>query len=94
MGDVMLDIRRNDYINAIRNDVNETKIAINDFALLENEAKDLILYCEANKLRKFKRVAKLELKILRQKHRWHKRYLRKLKKLLYKAEKYAPSARR
>ena len=94
MGDIMLDIRRNDYINAIRNDVNETKIAISDFDKLEQEAKDLIDYCKENKLRKFKRVAKLELKILRQKHRWHKRYLKRLRTLLYKAEVYAPPAKR
>ena len=89
-----LGIRRNDYIAAIRSDISELNIALNEYQSLKRQALDLIQYCKNNKLRKFKRVAKKELKLLDKKHKWHLRYKKQLEGLLVAADRYAPGAKR
>lgn len=87
-------IRRNDYIAAIRSDISELNAEIASYQELKMQALNLIQYCSDNKLRRFKKVAKLELKALDAKHDWHLRHKKKLEKLLYMAEKYAPGTER
>ena len=89
-----LSIRRNDYIAAIRSDITEVNVALGMYQDLKREAYELIAYCKENHLWRFRRVAKYELKLLNKKHRWQKRQLKRLQKLLYKAEKYTPGTRR
>lgn len=89
-----LGIRRNDYIAAIRSDISELNAEIASYQELKMQALDLIQYCSANKLRRFKKVAKLELRTLDEKHNWHLKHKKRLEKLLYMAEKYAPSNER
>lgn len=89
-----LGIRRNDYIAAIRSDISELNVEIASYQELKRQALDLIQYCSDNKLRKFKRVVKLELKTLDEKHKFHLNYKKHLEKLLYMAEKYAPGNER
>lgn len=89
-----LGIRRNDYIAAIRSDISELNAEIASYQELKRQALDLIQYCSDNKLRRFKKVAKLELKTLDEKHNWHLKHKKRLEKLLYMAEKYAPGNER
>lgn len=93
-GENSLGIRRNDYIAAIRSDISDVKTTLAEYQELKRQALELIQYCKDNKLYKFKRVAKMELKLLDAKHKWHLRYKKKLEKLLYKAEKFAPGGTR
>lgn len=89
-----LGIRRNDYIAAIRSDISELNAEIASYQELKRQALELIQYCSDNKLRRFKKVAKLELKTLDEKHKFHLKYKKHLEKLLYMAEKYAPGNER
>lgn len=91
---VELDIRRNDYIAAIRHDITELRMSLDNYEALETQCTDLINLCAGWKLRKFRRVAKYEYKLLVKKHKWELKRLEELTKLLYLAEKYAPSAAR
>lgn len=85
-----LGIRRNDYLAAIQSDILDVQQDIESYDKIVEEAENLLQYCKANKLRKFRTVAKLEMRILKRKHKWQKRYLKYLVKLRYKAEQYAP----
>lgn len=85
-----LGIRRNDYIASIRFDIDELNRQLQEFPSLIAEGEDLVKYCKLNKLRHFKRVAKLEVKLLKKKQNYTKKHLKDLQKLLYKAEQYAP----
>ena len=88
-----LGIRRNDYIAAIRSDISELTIDLNNYQELKRQCLELIQYCKLNKLRDFKKVAKMELKLLDNKHAWQLKHKKRLEKLLYKAEKSAPGAK-
>lgn len=90
MDQMDLGIRRNDYIASIQSDISDVKQDIESYDKLLEAANELLRYCKANKLRKFRRVVKLEMKIMKEKHKFHKRYLKHLMKLRYRAEQYAP----
>lgn len=88
-----LGIRRNDYIAAIRSEMLEVQEKIASYSNDVQDAKDLIQYCKMNKLYKFKKVIKLELKTLKKKQKMNIQYEKHLQKLLYLAERYAPGTR-
>lgn len=89
-----LGIRRNDYIAAIRHDISEVTTSLGEYQELKKQAYELLQYCKDNKLRKFKKVVKKEIKILNRKNKWHKRYKKQLEELLVAADRYAPGAKR
>lgn len=91
---VELDIRRNDYIASIRADISETRMSIANYDALSTQCADLINLCAGWKLRKFRRVARYEYKLLRKKHKWEEKRLKELEHLLYLAERYAPTSKR
>ena len=85
-----MDIRRNDYIASIRHDISELDLDLNMFETLKRQSLELIQYCKDNKLWRFKRVVKRELRLLISKDKWQRRHRKKLEKLLVKAERYTP----
>ena len=85
-----MDIRRNDYIASIRHDISELDLDLNMFETLKRQSLDLIQYCKDNRLWRFKRVVKRELRLLISKDKWQRRRRKKLEKLLAKAERYTP----
>lgn len=85
-----MDIRRNDYIASIRHDISELDLDLNMFETLKSQSLELIQYCKDNRLWRFKRVVKRELRLLISKDKWQRRHRKKLEKLLAKAEKYTP----
>jgi hypothetical protein len=85
-----LDIRRNDYIASIRHDISELDLDLNMFETLKRQNLELIQYCKDNRLWRFKRVVKRELRLLISKDKWQRRRKKRLVKLLAKAEKYTP----
>ena len=85
-----MDIRRNDYIASIRHDISELDLDLNMFETLKRQNLELIQYCKDNKLWRFKRVVKRELRLLISKDKWQRRRRKKLEKLLAKAERYTP----
>lgn len=91
---VELDIRRNDYIASIRADISELRMSVAQFDALSTQCTDLINLCTGWKLRKFRRVAKYEYKLLCKRHKWEQKRLKEMEHLLYLAERYAPSAKR
>lgn len=85
-----MDIRRNDYIASIRHDISELDLDLNMFETLKRQSLELIQYCKDNRLWRFKRVVKRELRLLISKDKWQRKRKKRLVKLLAKAEKYTP----
>lgn len=86
-------VRRNDYLAAIRDDLSDVQhdISLYDDSLKNGEA--TIDLCKNNRsMKKFKRVVKLEIRILKWKYKMDLKYQKKLLKLLGKAEKYTPGS--
>ena len=86
-----IDIQRQNYIADIRASISEIDA---DLAVCENDLKqigDLLEYCKANKLRKFRRkVVKQELRIAERRKKDLTRQRKDFVKLLAMAERYAP----
>lgn len=85
-----VDIQRQNYIAAIRSSISDVDLELRNRKSDIQQIEDLIEYCKANKLRKFKRVVKFELKLANKKAKWLEDYKKDLVKLLSKAERYAP----
>ena len=85
-----VDIQRQNYIAAIRSSISDVDLELRNRKSDIRQIEDLIEYCKANKLRKFKRVVKFELKLANKKAKWLEDYKKDLVKLLSKAERYAP----
>lgn len=85
-----MNIRRNDYIAAIRHDISELNVELNMFETLKRQSLELIQYCKDNRLWRFKRVVKRDLRLLISKNKWQRKHKKKLTKLLVKAEKHTP----
>jgi hypothetical protein len=60
------------------------------FETLKHQNLELIQYCKDNRLWRFKRVVKRELRLLISKDKWQRKRRKKLEKLLVKAERYTP----
>ena len=89
-----LGIRRNDYIASIRSDISELTTELSNYQELKRQCLELIRYCSDNKLRKCKKVAKRELKLLNKKHDFQLRHKKRLEGLLAMAYECVPGARR
>lgn len=85
-----VDIQRQNYIAAIRDSISEVDLELRNKNSDFEQVNDLIEYCRRNKLRKFKRVAKLEKRILERKMKFLEIHREELVKLLSKAERFAP----
>lgn len=85
-----IDIRRNDYIAAIRSSIQDVDIELRNIGSEMSQCLGLIEYCKRNKLRKFKRVVKKELNIVHKRKHWLECHKEDLVELLAMAEKYAP----
>ncbi len=86
-----IEIQRQSYIADIRASLSETEAALKSCEADIKQIDDLIEYCKANKLRKFRRhVVMLERKIATDRKKELLSRKKVLIKLLIKAEKYAP----
>ena len=86
-----IDIQRQNYIEAIRNSISDTVMAIKEKEKDILQIQNLMEYCKANKLRKFRRkVVKQELRIALQEKKDLEKRRKEFTKLLGLAEQYAP----
>lgn len=86
-------IRRNDYLAAIRSDLNAVRNDISEYDGALKESKELLLICKGSRaMRRMRRVLKAEIRILKWKHKYDIRHEKRLRKLLFKAEKYTPGS--
>lgn len=86
-----IDIQRQNYIEAIRNSISDTVMAIKEKEKDILQIQNLMEYCKANKLRKFRRkVVKQELRIALQEKKELEKRRKEFTKLLGLAEQYAP----
>ncbi|MBR5299004.1 MAG: hypothetical protein IKU36_02000 [Bacteroidales bacterium] len=86
-----IDIQRQNYIEAIRNSISETVMGIKEKEKDILQIQNLMEYCKANKLRKFRRkVVKQELRIALQEKKELEKRRKEFTKLLGLAEQYAP----
>ena len=91
--DLLVDIRRNDYLASITASISDAKSQVAECEQLEQQAANLIKYCEENKLRKMKKVARIELKLAEKRKKFFQRHQADLVSLYEKAYKYAPGSR-
>lgn len=86
-----IDIQRQNYIEAIRNSISDTVMEIKEKEKDILQIQNLMEYCKANKLRKFRRkVVKQELRIALQEKKELEKRRKEFTKLLGLAEQYAP----
>lgn len=86
-----IDIQRQNYIEAIRNSISDTVMAIKEKEKDILQIQNLMEYCKVNKLRKFRRkVVKQELRIALQEKKELEKRRKEFTKLLGLAEQYAP----
>lgn len=90
---LLVDIRRNDYLASITASINDAKSQVTECEQLEKQATDLIHYCEENRLRKMKKVAKLELKLATKRKKFFQGMQADLVDLYEKAYRHAPGSR-
>lgn len=89
----VIDMRRNDYLASIMDSISEAKNEVAACKELEKQALDLMDYCKQNKLRKFKKVAQLELRLIQKKKKFFERYQGDLLVLYEKACTNTPGSR-
>lgn len=86
-----IDIQRQNYIEAIRNSISDCVMEIKEKEKDILQIQNLMEYCKANKLRKFRRkVVKQELRIALQEKKELEKRRKEFTKLLGLAEQYAP----
>ena len=90
---LLVDIRRADYLASISHSIGEAKTHIEECKSSRKQALALIEYCKANKLRKFRRVAKLELRLIDDEQRFYEKQQEALLNLYSKAYNNAPGSR-
>lgn len=90
---LLVDIRRNDYLASITASISDAKSQVAECGHLEKQATDLINYCSENHLHKMKKVAKIELKLAKKRHKFFTQMQADLVDLYEKAYKYIPGSR-
>ena len=91
--DLLVDIRRADYLASITHSIGEAKSKIANCKTCEKQANELVEYLKITKQRKFRRVAKTELKIIKKEREFYEKQQKELLKLYEKAFKHAPGSR-
>ena len=90
---LLVDIRRADYLASITHSIGEAKAHIEECKASRKQAEDLIAYCKENGLRKFKRVAKMELRLILDEQKFYEKQQEALLRLYGKAYNNAPGSR-